>query len=823
MIIANDYTRLFWNEYQIGPSRSDYNIVFDQRISGNLDIARLTNALTRVVKSNIVLNSHLIESESGLYWEQNQIIARLEIFDNIDNQYDFVSRAFLLDTGPLYRFGLFKRDDDNYDLIMVLHHAIIDGSAFDEFISTVSNYYNSDDYTQESLQLDVQATQIAQLNQKFIKEVKSISKLDAENKYWSKKLAPLSPSIEFPYIGGTGEYLVNEYRFDIKLDSNINDFIEFKKVTLFTLFSQVFAVLFNKYTNQNYVALIYPIAISQAKELKYGANINTLISAISFDTSTTFNSLLDLAVRDIRSFNIGAEKYSRLPIDKIVQQSPVKHLDISFAQTNLKDYTLSFDDCSLSVNHRYNIDIAGAKLVLQYQQVADVCNFRIQYREDLFSLEYIQQIANSYIVLLNSLVKNSYKQISEVLALTPQDYQRIVYDWNCTDSDYPNDRTIYELFEEQAEKNPDNVALVFEEKQLTYQELNNKANQLARYIRKRYKEVTNEELQADTLIPLCLERSLDMVIAILAVMKSGGAYVPMDPEYPVERFRHILSDTEAKLIITQSHLEETLRNVTDINFILIDEQDDETVYQSEDVSNLAQYSQSTDLAYVIYTSGTTGLPKGVMVEHKSVINLLESLVKPYNILPKERFVLFANYVFDASVEQLFLSLSTSNLLYIPSNTQIKDYFEFIKYLKFNKITHIDVSPSYLDGSNIGSEEIDFLNRLIIGSEHISQESFKYYKNQIDVVINAYGPTEATITSLIGVNNSYFNKDNMSNIKYYILGQHQQPVPIGVIGELYIGGAGLARGYLNRPELTEERFVSNPFATERDIAKGYTRL
>ncbi|EET20108.1 conserved hypothetical protein, partial [Francisella philomiragia subsp. philomiragia ATCC 25015] len=479
MIIANNYTRLFWNEYQIDPSRSDYNIIFDQTISGDLDIARLSNALTRVIKNNVILNSHLVEIESKLYWQQNQIIKELEVFDNTDNQYDYVSKAFLLDTDPLYRFGLFKRGDGKYDLIMVLHHAIIDGSVFDEFITTVGDYYNCDDCTLEQLRLDIQATQIAQLNQKLIKEVENITELDLKNKYWSKKLASLPPITEIPYIGGLGSYSVSEYRFDIKLDSNINDFIKSKKVTLFTLFSQVFAVLLNKYTNQTHVALTYPIAISQAKELKYGANINTLISAVCFDTGTTFDSLLDTAIRDIQSFNTGAEKYSRLPIVRIIQQSPIKLLDISFAQTNLKDYTLSFNDCCLSVNHRYNIDIAGAKLVLEYQQAADVCNFRIKYREDLFSLEYIWQIANSYIVLLESLINNSHKQISEVLALSQQDYQTIVYDWNQTDSEYPRDKTIYELFEEQVKQNPNNIALVFEDKQLTYQELNNKSNQLA--------------------------------------------------------------------------------------------------------------------------------------------------------------------------------------------------------------------------------------------------------------------------------------------------------------------------------------------------------
>ncbi|MBK2297384.1 AMP-binding protein, partial [Francisella philomiragia] len=245
------------------------------------------------------------------------------------------------------------------------------------------------------------------------------------------------------------------------------------------------------------------------------------------------------------------------------------------------------------------------------------------------------------------------------------------------------------------------------------------------------------------------------------------------------------------------------------------------LYGHEDKLNLGPLSQSSDLAYVIYTSGTTGLPKGVMVEHRSITNLLSSLVDLYNISSNEKFVLFANYVFDASVEQIFLSLSTSNILYLPLDLEIKDPNKFISYLESYKITHLHATPTYLE--NINPERISFLKRLIFGAEYLSRECFKNYKSSINIVINEYGPTETTITSLTSINKVQLGGDKISNIKTYILDSNKQPVSIGVVGELYIGGAGLARGYLNRPDLTKERFVNNSFATKLDIEKGYVRL
>ncbi|MED7789603.1 amino acid adenylation domain-containing protein [Francisella sp. 19X1-34] len=417
--------------------------------------------------------------------------------------------------------------------------------------------------------------------------------------------------------------------------------------------------------------------------------------------------------------------------------------------------------------------------------------------------------------------------------ISREEYQTIVYDWNETDRDYSKDKTIYELFEEQVKQNPNNVALVYEGQELTYKELNQRSNQLARYIRRQYKEVTKQELAPDTLIPLCLERSMDIVIGTLAIMKAGGAYVPMDSEYPQERFRHVTKDTQAKLVITQSHLENKLHYIaSDISLISIDSSKEGYIYDQEETTNLKPQSSSTDLAYVIYTSGTTGLPKGVMVEHKSLINLSQYMSNMYEISNIDRILQFAKYTFDMSVEEIFPTLISGARLIISSNEARQDFNKIIKLCRDNKITIMNLPPSF--AGLLGDTEEDYTNPLSyirivsFGGDSFNLDLVKLwasYNSKIKI-FNAYGPTEYTVNSTISEIDCS-EKLNIgrpiNNTQVYILNQHHQPVPIGVVGELYIGGAGLARGYLNRPELTAERFISNPFATESDIAKGYTRL
>ncbi|WP_148886211.1 non-ribosomal peptide synthetase, partial [Xenorhabdus doucetiae] len=371
----------------------------------------------------------------------------------------------------------------------------------------------------------------------------------------------------------------------------------------------------------------------------------------------------------------------------------------------------------------------------------------------------------------------------------------------------------------QTERTPDKVALVFEGETLTYRQLNQRANQLAAVIRQ-------YSLQANTPIALYLDRSLEMVISMLAVLKAGGAYVPISPEYPPERVQFMLADTAAPCVVTQQRhlttLTECAQALAEPPILLV--ADNPAITANQPVENPVSINKPADLAYIIYTSGTTGQPKGVMIEHRNVTHLVAAQAALFDITKKKKSLLFAAYVFDASVSELFLSLLHGLTGYICSETARSNAFAVAQLIQREGIEIATLPPALL--KVLVGTELSSLQLLVTAGESPSLDFLDYFSQHSDVV-NAYGPTEITVCA---TGKRYQHGDIASNIgrainnvRLYVLDGYGNPSPVGATGELYIGGAGVARGYLNRPELTAERFVTNPFASDEDKAKGYTRL
>jgi amino acid adenylation domain-containing protein len=478
------------------------------------------------------------------------------------------------------------------------------------------------------------------------------------------------------------------------------------------------------------------------------------------------------------------------------------------------------DNDILSIVERDSIEKVDYPLNILAYEADDKLTITLQYDGKYLSDDRAASHIRTMEHILGYVREDVSQPHHQISLLQPEEYKKVIYDWNKTDKEYPKDKTIHELFEEQARQTPDNIALVYEGEQLTYKELNEKSNQLARYIRKQYKQRTGEELKPDTLIPLFLERSLETIVGILGVLKAGGAYVPMDPEYPKERIDYLLADTKAELLLTQQHLiENGVVYLPPDKALYVDLA--EALYQEEETTNLPLYATAKRLAYVIYTSGTTGKPKGVMIEHPGVINLVLDQQDKYNAHSSDRILLFSNYVFDASVEQMFLALLSGATLVVIDSKSIRDGKAFNDFLERNHVSQIDPTPSYLSSIDLSNSKT--LKRLVFGGEHLPKQLFDRYSKVVPAIFNTYGPTETSITSLVAINSHLLSNVRIQNVKIYVLDQNSNPVPIGVTGELYIGGAGLARGYLHNETLTKERFINNPFATEADKQKGYTRL
>ena len=427
----------------------------------------------------------------------------------------------------------------------------------------------------------------------------------------------------------------------------------------------------------------------------------------------------------------------------------------------------------------------------------------------------------------------------ELSVLSAEEYQQIVYDWNDTDKDYPRDKTIHALFSEQAARTPNRLAMLYEGQSVTYRELNERSNQLAHYLRRQYEE-RGLQLTPDTMIALCLERSFEMVIGILGILKAGAAYVPIDPKYPDARVSHMLHDIGCEYIITESGFVEYLSRSAGtlaIHCVCLDT----GVYTKEESRDITSTSQAGDLAYLLYTSGSTGDPKGVMVTHTSVVNYVTWMTHHAAYCMADVVDCSSSIAFGATVNVLLVPLLYGQCVSLCKEEVKRDAHLFIDYLALNRVNLVKMTPSYLNGLLNATEnealidKLSHLRCLILGGERANANDVKRWNTQLPdcVVIHHYGSTEMTVgcTSYPLLTAAMVDAcvDGIPlgriayNSKAYVLDARCHLLPIGAVGELHVGGACLARGYLNQAELTETRFIANPFATERDKALGYTRL
>ncbi|WP_298917457.1 amino acid adenylation domain-containing protein [uncultured Nostoc sp.] len=449
------------------------------------------------------------------------------------------------------------------------------------------------------------------------------------------------------------------------------------------------------------------------------------------------------------------------------------------------------------------------KLKLSCIRQQDDLVVNLYYDAKLFPLEDIQRLAAQFQQLLSSVIYNPDAAISELEILNDCELQQVLFEFNNTQVDYNRSQLIHQLFEAQAESVPDNIAVVVNNQQLTYRELNERANQLAHYLHKL-------GVQAEVFVGICVERSLSMAIGILAILKAGGAYVPLDPTYPSERLQFILQDTQTPVLLTQQSLLQDLLE-TQAKIICLDA--DWEIIASESHNNPAVAMTSANLAYIIYTSGSTGKPKGVQITHQNLVNSTQARLNYYQE-PVGSFLLLSSFAFDSSVAGIFWTLCSGGTLVFPQVGGEQDISYLLNLISQNQVTHLLSLPSLynviLEQAN--QQELVSLRSVIVAGESCSAELVIRHLEKLPQValFNEYGPTETTVWSTVyhccspEIGNSVSIGRPITNAQIYLLDRNLHPVPLGVAGEVYIGGDGLARGYLNRPDLTAERFIRNPF-------------
>lgn len=825
-IKASPYTKIFWIESQLDLKRSDYNIVFDQTISGQLDTGKLEKVLAQFVHDHVLLNSHLTNADADVFWEQNEGISSLQYFDSSDSQQTFVEAAFDIECGPLYRFGLFKKSHGCFDFIAVFHHVLVDGGSYDELIQSLSDYYN---HAERKGDYPKQVASICRTNEVLHQRLKSI-RAETEH-FWREFLVNAPEKNELPYMRrhrGGGES-IKTINFQLA-KSRYSDWVKSRSFKSdYNVLLLVWGALIARYNGKNSAHLKYPIAIKEASGLLYGGQVNSVIFPIvdmsvgSF--SEHYRSLLNFA--DQLSL-AGKKKCGYLPIFDIVKAAGINELNVGFAKTNLKDKSFVFDACDIKINHRYDFDIGGAELALEYEERKSCFNFRLKYRANLFADDDMACVCTHYLQLLQKVLTFPDVDISKHNFLSWQEYQQIVYDWNRETKSFTQNLTIIDLFRKQVFKTPDRIALEFEKECLTYKELDQRANQLARHISMKMHSV-NQQLAADTLIPICINRGLEMLIGILGILKVGAAYVPIEPSYPNERIRFILEDIKSDILLTQCSLRQRVSEFFKAEVIYIDGSD---IKKESCDDFILETVIPSNLAYVIYTSGTTGQPKGVVQTHGNVVQLFLANAENFNFTQADVWTLYHSYVFDFSVWEIWGALFYGGRLLIPSALQVKDIEGFYRYCIDNRVTVLNQTPSafyqFIEIAKTEKRALQNLKYVVLGGEALNimqLEPWWEYICKVQIspqLINMYGITEitvhATFKTILKTTTSQSNiGKRLADFEMYVLDQYFNPVSVGIPGELYIGGNRLAPGYLHQPKLTAERFISSPFVEGKNTA------
>ncbi|WP_144716685.1 non-ribosomal peptide synthetase, partial [Bacillus altitudinis] len=448
-------------------------------------------------------------------------------------------------------------------------------------------------------------------------------------------------------------------------------------------------------------------------------------------------------------------------------------------------------------------------------------SLKLMYDLNYFEEETINRLHKHLVEILQQITQTSeQKTLNELTYLTEEEQKQLLIEWNQTDADYPKDKVIQDLFDAQVQENPDAIAVVYEDEEWSYKEVQEQANQLAHYLQKR-------GVGPESLVGLCAERSPKMIVGLLGILKAGGAYVPLDPAYPEKRLQYILEDAGIQILVTESHLTEWVSS--DVERICLDENSQEI--RNEPITTPVHGVTPENLAYVIYTSGSTGKPKGVMIENYNVYRLFASTNKFYKFSSSDVWTLFHSYAFDFSVWEIWGALLYGGRLIIVPYWISRSPEAFYKLLIDEKVTILNQTPSaFRQLANTNKEwanqglELN-LRYVIFGGEALDVFSlstwFNDYTLSIAKLVNMYGITETTVHAtyhwIIGNDVAYSKSSVIGkpivDLEIYILDINRHIVPVGVTGELYVGGSGLARGYLNRPKLTAERFIPHPFSDE----------
>lgn len=825
-----------WYLEQLDPGTAVYNFPFTLVFEGRFNAPALEQALNEVIRRQEALRT----SFTTLEGQPVQVIAehisiKLPVIDlcslsqeEADKETErlvseIINTPFDLSQAPLFRVTLWRRHEARHALMLCMHHIITDGWSKDVFSKELTTLYAAFSTGKASplRELEIQYSDFSVWQRQWLTgEV-----LENHLSYWKPRLANIPRILDLPTDRPRpavqtfpGDY--ETFTLSPELAKSLQALSHSSDMTVFMTVLAAFKVLLHRYTGQKDIVVGTPVASRNRPEIEglIGFFVNNLVLRTNLDGNPTFRELL-LRMREVA---LAGYAHQDIPFEKLVEElQPERDLSTSpFFQVmfimlktspqSQGSQTLANSGQTVSQPILQNNMRSKFDLTLYLEENWDGLLGTFEYNTDLFDAATMSRMAGHLRNLLLAIVANPDLRVSELQMLTERERKQQLVHFNETQSDYPGDESLQDLFEAQVQRTPDRIALVFEKKELTYSELNARSNQLAHYLQ-------SLDVGPDILVGICMERSVDMIIGLLGILKAGGAYVPLDPSYPKERLAFMVEDSQVSVLLTQQKVASELFEHKN-NRICLDR--DWEMIAKYNNNNPRNEGASENLAYVIYTSGSTGKPKGVAITHKTLVNFLISMGQTPGLSEQDVLLAVTTLSFDIAGLELFLPLILGAKVVLASAEEASDARRLKEVLSESNATVMQATPAtwrmLLDVGWRGDPNL----AILCGGEALPRDLANRLHENGKALWNMYGPTETTIWSAVqciemGDDPISIGKP-IANTQLYILDRNMQPVPLGVYGELYIGGAGLSRGYLNRPELTAESFIPDPFSQDPGV-------
>lgn len=861
-----------WFLYQSAPESAAYNVGFAVRVRSHVDRVALRQAFQMLLDRHAALRTtfkhvpreqgtqeggllQVVHGEQAVFFEE--VDAKGWSEQRLKEQVELAyKRPFDFEEGPLLRASLFTRSQHTHVLLLTIHHMAVDAWSVGLLLDELRQLYPAAKAGRKA------SLPSAAPYADFVAWQRD--KLQAEGErllaYWQEELAGAPQVLNLPtdyarppvqtYKGAS-----LTFQLPASLTAQIRDYARSEGATLYMTLLAAFQVLLHRYTGAESVLVGSPVAGREQREFTQtvGNFINSIVLRADFAGHPSFKEVLS----QVRGRVLSALSHQAYPFALLVQHvqanrtashSPL--FQASFVLQKLSGsplLELSAPTLTQQENGRESINWGGLDfapypigqqegqfdLTFEIAETKETLFAIVKYNSDLFNAETIRRMGGHFQSLLAGVVSHPETAIGKLPLLTRNERDKLLVTWNQTQSDYPRDKCMHQLFEAQAARTPEAIALLFGEQQLTYGELNCRANQLAHYLQE-------QGVGPEVLVGLNIERSIEMVVGLLGILKAGGAYVPLDPSFPQERLAFMIADSKVPILLTQEKLlgsipYEGRQLALDSQWHLL---------QGSSERNPTSKVQPENLAYCIYTSGSTGKPKGVLLCHRSLTNFLTSISSAPGLTNQDTLLAVTTISFDIAGLELYLPLLKGAKLVLAEQEVISDGKNLLKKLISSGATVMQATPatwrmllaSGWQKSEAWQSRPAFLGQLkvLCGGEALPLElAHQLLALGVDLW-NMYGPTETTIwSSLAHITDNQSDKDAhadaskgvitigrpIANTQIYVLDEHLQPVPIGVPGELHIGGDGVARGYLNRPKLTNERFIRNPFGEGRLYKTG----